>query len=298
MADAFCLHAADVLTGLDEDVSWATVLEMEPEPRQEFSNSQLDEALVAVADFVDLKSPYLLGHSTAVAQLASAAAGHCRLSQAEITAVRRAALVHEIGLVGISAGILGKAGRLTESEAERLRMHPYYTERVLARPEPLAQIGAIAGLHHERLDGSGYHRGVAAGAQPFLARILAAACVYQTELSEQPRRPVRSPEEAGRLLQAEASAGGLDQQAVSAVLAAAGLAVKTPRLTYPAGLSEREVDVLQLMARGLSRKEIAGRLVIADKTVARHIEHIYDKIGVSTRPGATLFAMTNGLLQP
>jgi DNA-binding NarL/FixJ family response regulator len=162
----------------------------------------------------------------------------------------------------------------------------------------LAQIGAIAGLHHERLDGSGYHRGVAAGAQPFLARILAAACVYQTELSEQPRRPVRSPEEAGRLLQAEASAGGLDQQAVSAVLAAAGLAVKTPRLTYPAGLSEREVDVLQLMARGLSRKEIAGRLVIADKTVARHIEHIYDKIGVSTRPGATLFAMTNGLLQP
>jgi response regulator RpfG family c-di-GMP phosphodiesterase len=292
----FVRHAAEILEGLDDNVSWATVLELEPESRHILTETELDEALSAIAGFVDLKSPYLAGHSLAVSELAAAAAEHCRCSPAEVQAVRRAGLVHEIGLAGVSAGILGKTGALTESEAERLRMHTYYAERVLARPEPLAQLGTIAAMHHERLDGSGYHRGVPAGSQPLLARILAAACVYQTELSEQPGRPARTPGDAARRLEAEAAAGRLDPQAVSAVLAAAGQTVRLPRQSYPAGLSEREVDVLRLLSRGLSRKEIAQRLVIADKTVARHIENIYDKLGTNTRPAATLFAMQHGLL--
>ncbi len=296
MARLFCDKAHSLLDGLVEASSWQSVLAVEPGMQDVLSDADLDMCLAALGDFCDLKSRYFLGHSTAVAELATSAAGYCKLSAPEITCLRRSALVHEIGLAGISSGIVDKDGALTEMERERLRMHAYYTERVLSRPAALAQLGAIASLHHERLDGSGYHKGSTAAMQPFPARILAAACAYRTEISPQPGRPACTPSEAATVLQAEAKDGKLDAEAVQAVLAVAGHSVRLPRQTLPAGLSEREVEVLRLLAQGMSRKEIASELIIADKTVAHHIEHIYNKIGSSTRPAATLFALQNGLM--
>lgn len=159
-----------------------------------------------------------------------------------------------------------------------------------------AALGSLAALHHERLDGSGYHRGLGGAMLPLTARILAAACQYHTKTSRRPYRPALSPAEAADGLRREAQAGRLDGEAVSAVLAAAGHRVQAARHVWPADLSEREVEVLRLLSQGLSRREVASKLVIAEKTVGHHVQHIYGKIGVNTRAGAALFAVQHGLL--
>jgi DNA-binding CsgD family transcriptional regulator len=198
--------------------------------------------------------------------------------------------------VGISAGIWGKAGPLSSREWEQVRLHPYHTERILARPAALARLGGLAALHHERLDGSGYHRAAPASIIPPSARILAAADVYRAMTEQRPHRPASSAEQAAAELQREARAGRLDPDAVAGVLAAAGHPARTGRRELVAGLSVRELEVLRLIARGNSTKQIAARLTISSKTADNHIQHIYAKIGVSTRAGATLFAMENDLL--
>ncbi len=204
-----------------------------------------------------------------------------------MVAIRRAGLLHDIGRVGVSSGIWEKPGPLSEREWERVRMHPYYTERVLARPPALARLGALASLHHERLDGSGYHRGVPASMLSPAARILAAADVYHAMIEPRPYRPARTPEAAAEELRREVRAGQLDSEAASGVLAAAGHRVRSTRRALVAGLSEREVEVLRLIARGHSKKQIGGLLTISQKTVDHHIQHIYNKINVSTRAAAT-----------
>jgi HD-GYP domain-containing protein (c-di-GMP phosphodiesterase class II) len=290
------LHGEELLEGLEEDVGWARLLELEPQPWRYLDETQFEHCLEAISDFCDLKSMYLAGHSRAVASVAEAAAKACGLGADKIDAVRRAALVHELGLVGISAAILDKDGPLTDVEQEKLRLHPYHTERVLSRSEALAELGRIASMHHERLDGSGYYRGAVAAMLSSEARILAAACAYHTLTEEGPGRASLSPGDAARRLREDVASGGLDAQATEAVLTVVGQPGKRVRSNLPAGLTEREVEVLRLIARGRARKEVASQLVIAEKTVARHIEHIYDKIGASTRPAATLFAIEHGLL--
>jgi len=198
--------------------------------------------------------------------------------------------------VGISAGIWGKPGPLSTREWERVRMHPYYTERVLARPGVLARLGALASLHHERLDGSGYYRGFSANMLSPAARILAVADVYHAMTELRPHRPALTSEQAADQLRLEARAGRLDGEAVSHVLAAAGHKVRTTRHELVAGLSQREIEVLRLLARGHSKKQIAELLFISEKTVSHHTQHIYTKIGVSTRAGAAIFAMEHDLL--
>jgi HD-GYP domain-containing protein (c-di-GMP phosphodiesterase class II) len=198
--------------------------------------------------------------------------------------------------VAVSAGIWGKPGPLSEREWERVRMHPYYTERVLARPSMLARLGALAALHHERLDGSGYYRGVKASMLSPAARILAAADVYHAMTEPRPHRRALESEIAAEQLQREVRAGRLDSEAAHAVLGAAGHGVPTRRHELVAGLSEREIEVLRLLARGHSKKQVAGLLIISEKTVSHHTQHIYTKIGVSTRAGAAVFAMEHDLL--
>jgi HD-GYP domain-containing protein (c-di-GMP phosphodiesterase class II) len=198
--------------------------------------------------------------------------------------------------VSVSAAIWGKTGPLSEREWELVRLHPYYTERVLARPSALAQLGALASLHHERLDGSGYHRQASASQLSPLARILAAADVYHAMTELRPHRPARPPAAAAEELQRAARAGRLDGEAVRGVLAEVGHRPRAVRRELVAGLSEREVEVLRLLARGHTIKQIAARLTISGKTVDNHIQHIYNKIGVSTRAGAALFAMEQQLL--
>ena len=296
IVERFCQEAPSLFAGLSGEATWEQVLAVEPGPRPQLSEGQLDEALRAMADFADLKSSYTAGHSRRVSALAEAAAKVCKLSEDEVRSVRRAGLVHDIGKVGISSGIWGKEGPLTEAEWERVRLHPYYTERILSRPSVFKQLGTLAGLHHERLDGSGYHRAANGDAQPVTARILQAVATYQTKIESRPHRPALSPDEAAELLEGEVHAGRLDGLAVSAVLASAGHRVPTARRGWPAGLSEREVEVLRWVAGGLTNRQIAERLIITEKTVGHHVQNVYAKIGTSTRAAATLFAMQHDLL--
>jgi HD-GYP domain-containing protein (c-di-GMP phosphodiesterase class II) len=296
VVDAFCGAAGEVLAGLEEVSDWHALIEREHGLQRRLSDTELDAALEAIADFTDLRSPSRAGHSRSVANLSAKAAELRGLPIHEVSNLRRAALVHDLGFHGIPATILDKAGPLTSTESERMRMHGYYTGRMLARPAALARIGAIAALANERLDGSGYHRGLSGAAIPATARILAAADAYQAMTEPRPYRPALSAKAAAGALQADVRAGRLAADDVDAVLAAAGQR-RGKRRSGPAGLTGREVEVLILIARGASNRQVARTLGIKAKTAATHIERIYDKIGASTRSTATLFAMQHGLLE-
>ena len=295
VVDTFCATAGSVLGDRAAEPDWHTLIGDEPALQRRLTEAQLDAALETIADFTDLRSPFRAGHSRGVADLAARAAEQAGCSPADTTAVRRAGLLHDIGLHGIPATILDKSGPLSTSESERLRMHPYYTERMLARPTALARIGAIASLTRERCDGSGYHRGLTGPAIPVTARVLAAACAFRAMTEPRAHRPALTAKQATTQLNADVRAGCLDADAVAAVLSAAG---QRPgkRRTGPAGLTAREIEVLALIARGASTRQVAQRLTIAPKTAETHIERIYTKTGASTRATATLFALQHGLL--
>ena len=284
-----------ILSDIDAVGTWDAVIAAEPALAIVVSGERFDAALLAVASFVDLKSPYFLGHARGVAELAGAAGGRIGLPESEHRTLRRAALVHDLGRLGVSNAVLDKRGPLTGGDRERLRLQPYLTERMLRQSEALAPLAAIAIQHRERLDGSGYPRGLSGIGISQHARVLGAADAYQAMREPRPHRPALSAEAASAELRAEVRAGRLDGDAVEAVLGAAGHRVPRRR-EGPAGLTQREVEVLRLLARGLSNKEIAKRLVISPKTVANHVEHIYAKIDASTRAAAGLFAMRHGLL--
>lgn len=295
IVDVFCALAYDVFEGLNDTTDWASVVAGDPRLQHRLTESQLDAALEAIADFTDLRSRARTGHSRAVAELAARAGELCGLSQSDVVILRRAALVHDVGMHGIPATILEKPGKLTSTEFERIRMHAYYTERTLARPAALAKIGAVASLVSERLDGTGYHRGLSGSAIPMTGRILAAACAFQAMTEPRAYRPARTPKDAAAELRSEVRAGRLAPDAVDAVLSAAGQH-RPKRAVGPGGLTPREIEVLTLIARGAANKQVAHMLGITVKTAGTHIERIYSKIGASTRSGATLFAMQNGLL--
>ena len=280
----------DIFAGLAEGSAWDRVLAAEPAPGLSLEGEAIDRALTAMGDFADLASPYLAGHSAGVAQVAGAAADRCGVDP---VGVRRAAWVHDLGRVAIPLAIWHKPGPLAPDEWERVRLHAYHSERVLARSPFLAALASVATAHHERLDGSGYHRGAAAGALPLPARLLAAADAYCAMTEPRAHREPLSPDAAAETLGREASAGRLDVTAVEAVLEAAGQPV--PRMERPAGLTEREAQVVGLLARGLQTKQVARALGISAKTTDRHIQNAYAKIGVSTRAAAALFAMEHGL---
>jgi HD-GYP domain-containing protein (c-di-GMP phosphodiesterase class II) len=287
--------SGSIFEGLDEVGNWRAVVDAEPSLAVVLSGEGFDQALRAVANFIDLKSPYTLGHAGAVADLCTGAATALELSEVEERTLRRAALVHDFGRLGVSNAIWDKRGPLGAGEWERIRMFPYLTERMLRFSDTLAPLGEIAVQHRERLDGSGYPRGIAGGAISRPARILAAADAYQAMREPRPYRRPLSGEDAAHQLRAEVKAGRLDGESVDGVLVAAGHRVARRR-EGPAGLTEREVQVLKLVACGLSNKEIAERLVISPKTVGTHVEHIYTKIDASSRATASLFAVQQGLL--
>lgn len=296
VAHAFATAGAALMDQLAASDPWQALLEAEPTPVAYLDESDLDRVARCFADMADLKSPYTVGHSSEVAELAEAAARRLGLPEGEVVTLRRAALLHDLGRVGVPSGIWDKEGPLTRGEWEQIRLHPYHTERILSCSPTLAPLGRIAGLHHERLDGSGYHHGVSAPALPVSARILAAADAFQTATHDRPHRPARTTEQAAAHLTAEATAGRLDADCVVAVIEAAGQPRPRVRRDWPAGLSDREVEVLRLLARGLSNAQVADRLVISRRTAEHHVAHIYTKIGHSTRAAATLFAMEHDLL--
>jgi HD-GYP domain-containing protein (c-di-GMP phosphodiesterase class II) len=294
---ALCALLADeadaLLAGLDEVATWDAVIGAEPAPAIVLPAEHADAALQAVANFVDLKTPSMLGHATAVAGLAAAAAAG--MPEEDVRALRRAGLLHTLGRLGISNAIWDKPGPLGAAEWERVRLQPYLTERMLSQSPSLAPFGAIAAQHRERMDGSGYPRGLSGAALSRPGRILAAADAYQAMCEPRPYRPAHAPAAAAGRLRAEVRAGRLDAEAVEAVLGAAGHRARRRR-EGPGGLTARELEVLALLARGLSNKAIAEELVISPKTVGNHVEHIYAKIGASSRAAAGLFALRHGLL--
>jgi HD-GYP domain-containing protein (c-di-GMP phosphodiesterase class II) len=287
-------EAAGILT-FDADASaWEEALAREPTPRLTLEGVAIDRALAAMGDFADLASSYLVGHSAGVAEIAAAAAQRWGFEGPELAAIRRAALVHDFGRVAIPVRIWQKAGPLTPDDWERVRLHAYHSDRVLTHSPFLAALLPVATFHHERLDGSGYHRGATGAALPRAARLLAAADVYRAMTEARPHRPALRSEQAAEELGREVRAGRLDPDAVTAVLEASGQRV--PRVERPSGLTAREAQVVGLLARGLQTKQVARALGISTKTADRHVQNAYRKIGVSTRAAAALFAMEHGLV--
>jgi HD-GYP domain-containing protein (c-di-GMP phosphodiesterase class II) len=282
----------EVLAALEEEC-WPAVVNAEP-ARARLTGEVLDSALEALGDFADLKSPWFTGHSQAVADLAEAAGWRLGRAQAEVTRLRHACLVHSLGRSGVSNTIWEKKGSLTVSERERMQLYPYLTDRILRRGG-LTYVADIASASQERLDGSGYPRGLAGAAIPVAARVLAAADVYRALREPRPHRPAISAQDAADQLRAEAREGRIDAEAAEAVLVASGHRPHR-RQSAPAGLTTREVEVLRLLARGLTSAQTARELGIQPKTVGTHIEHIYAKIGASNRSVATLFAMQHGIV--
>jgi HD-GYP domain-containing protein (c-di-GMP phosphodiesterase class II) len=295
LVDCFCDHFGEVLDGLGELSAWDEVIALDPALGAPMDVELFDEALATMGDFADLKDPARTGHSRRVASLAGAAASFLGLSPAEVTNVRRAGWLHDVGVIGVSSTVWTQPGPWSFSQRERANTHPYLTERMLARAPELRRIGKCAALHHERLDGSGYPKGLTADAIPFNARILAAADVYGGLRQARPHRPEIDGSTAERLLRDEVAADRLDGDAVNAVLKAAGHRVRR-RAGLPGGLTAREAEVVVQLARGRSNPEIAEALGVSRRTVTSHLEHVYTKLGVSGRTEAALFAMRNGLI--
>lgn len=285
----------DVLGPADPPESvWDEVLDVEPKPRLTLEGESLDRALAAIGVFSGFVSPFLSDHSSGVAQLAGSAAELHGFDSPGVSTIRRAGYVHDVGRPAVDPRIWAKSGPLNADEREQVRLHPYHTERVLARSPYLAKLANIACSHHERLDGSGYHRAVPAAALPPEARLLAAADAFHSKIEPRPYRKRLSRGEAASILAEKANRGLFDPAMVAAVVEAAGQT--PPTIERPAGLTEREVEVIGLLARGMQTKQIARALDISAKTADRHIQNTYRKIGVSSRAAATLFAAEHGLV--
>ncbi len=300
LAGLFLEHGREWFDRLRAIEPWDAVLALEPGPHRMLDGGRLDDALTVVADFIDLKSPYMGGHSRRCADLAADAARVLGMADDAVTALRRAALVHDFGTTGVPNSIWDKPARLTRSEFDRVELHPMLTEQMLRRAPALDALNAVASAHHEKCDGSGYHRRVRADIDEPAARVLAATEIYVGLTTERADRAPFTPDEAAVELRRLVSDGVLEPRAARAVLVAAGHgephAPTAGRRTGPGGLTGREVDVLRLAARGLTTREIADRLVISPKTADHHIQHIYGKIGVSTRAAAALWAMEHTIV--
>jgi len=300
LVDVFLAHGSDWFARLSKTEPWDAVMELEPHPRRVLADERLDNALLMAADFIDLKSPYMGGHSRRCAGLATNAARVLGFSDDVIVTLRRAALVHDFGTTAVPNSIWDKRGTLTRAEFDRVELHPMLTEQMLRRSPGFVTLNAVASAHHEKCDGSGYHKRVRADAVDPSAAVLAATEVYVGMTTERADRPAFSATDAAAELTRLASRGVLDARASRAVLVAAGhgepSAAPVRRQKHPGGLSRREVDVLRLAAKGLTTREIGERLFISTKTADHHIQHVYVKIGVSTRAAAALWAMQNSVV--
>jgi DNA-binding CsgD family transcriptional regulator len=199
-----------------------------------------------------------------VADLAARAVRAAGMPERDVVTTRRAGLVHDVGRTAIANSVWDRRLPLTDGDRQRVRLHAYYTERMLRRPVALAGLAAIASSHHERLE-------------------------------ERPQRPALEPKAAAATLRTEVRNGKLDGAAVDVVLGVSGHR-RSGLPAAPAGLTPREVEVLVLVARGASTRQVARTLNITPKTAGNHIERIYAKIGASSRSTATLFALRHGML--
>ncbi len=277
---------------------WEAARAAEPSPVRLIGAEGLDAVLEVVADVADLYSPWCGGRSGRVAAIvrdAAVATGSTREAADELW---RAALLQDVGRIAVPAGIWNHPGPLGAAAWHQVRLHPFVTERVLACSSALRRFSELSASHHERLDGSGYHRGARSATLSASQRLLAAADVLVALGEARPHRHALASGDREDVLRDEVRVGRLHADAVDAVCAVAGHVLPRGRRTWPCGLTDREVDVLRLISRGRTNREVAVELHLSAKTVGRHVENLYLKIGVSSRAAAALFAMEQRLLDP
>lgn len=286
---------------LAQESLWTTVLALEPESSRQFlREEQLADVALAFADFADLKSPFSAGHSRRVGELATSIARRLGLSDRQVNTIGHAALMHDVGLAAVPSYTLDRPKtKLSQAEQEMLRLHPYHAERIFARVAALERVVSLVAAHHERMDGRGYYRGLAGEQIPVGARIIAVADRFDELTHEAPDHEALEPELALAKLHEEAGQGLWSDavQALAQELGTAGPAQARRRAALPAGLTEREMEILRMLARGMSRRQIADELVLSQHTVRHHLEHIYSKVGVGTRVVAPLFAVEHDLIR-
>ena len=298
LVDAWQIMGKEILDGIDGS-PWDEVMAAAPggaggRNGDGLRGGALDAALEIVADYADLKSPWFTGHSRGVAALATAAGEAVGMHALDLTLLRRAALVHDIGRAGVPDTVWNKPASLDADEWQRVRRHAYDTDQVLRRIGPFDTLATIAASAYERSDGSGYPKGIGGDTIPMLGRFLAAADTYHAMTEERPHRPRRTPTEARKLLRGAAREGRYDPIAVDAVLRAATRAHRDFPMA-PSSLSEHEAELLELAARGGTTKTIATSLGTTPKTIGEDVERAYAKVGVTSRPEAALYVMSHDL---
>ena len=298
LADAFLDVAAQepVLAALTEPDLWDRTLALEPADRRlEFDAASHAAMFEAIADMADLKSPAFHGHSRRVSALAVAAGRQLGLPVPDLEVLGRAALAHDLGRVSIPNTILDKPRALASAEWEVVAVSTRIT-----RSAPCCALRHWRRMRPQRAcitNGSTAPDTTVAYAH--LPSRRRHGCSprpnsYQALTSARSYRPALEPQRAASALREDAAAGRLDGGAVEAVIATAS--GQPVRLMGGRRLSEREVEVLGLLASGFSTREVAARLTITEKTVRHHVEHIYDKLGVSTRAAAVVAALHEGRL--
>jgi HD-GYP domain-containing protein (c-di-GMP phosphodiesterase class II) len=298
LARLVAANAPALMEGIGATVDRETILGLEPDPPITLDEAACDEAFLAIADMIDMRMPFTHGYSRAVAELAEVAGRQIGLPDADLRLLRWSGCLHDIGELVVPVSTWMRAGPLSVRERDAAQLHPYYGERAVAsfgrEGEPM---GRLVLRHHERLDGSGYHRKVSGADLSPSARILAAAEAFQTAREERPHRKAMSAEAAAAQLRAAVRDGCICPDAGEAVLAAAGQPSRRAAPRPLAGLTPREIEVLRLIAAGLTAKETARKLDISPKTTDHHIQSIYGKIGVTTRAAAALYAVKRGVLR-
>jgi HD-GYP domain-containing protein (c-di-GMP phosphodiesterase class II) len=298
LVDLFLADAERLLRGLEQPVDRETILALEPTPHALLDEAASEQAYLAIADMIDMRMPFTFGHSRAVAVLAEAAGKRLGLPFAELRALRWAAYTHDLGELAVPVSTWIQPRTLTERETDAAHLHPYHSERALSSLGGDGKlVSTLAQRHHEHLDGSGYYRNSRAQDLSPAARVLAVAEAFQTAREPRPQRPPSSDVAAAAKIRSAVRAGQLCSDAAEAVLACAGQPARRAAPERLAGLTPREIEVLQLIAAGLTAKEAANKLEIAPKTADNHIQSLYSKIGVSTRAGAALYALERGLVR-
>ncbi len=290
--------------GFEDEQVAERVAAMEPQDstHRTLGPEKVMDVALALADYADMKSPHLAGHSRRVADMAERISRVMRFAEPQIATTTIAALTHDVGIVAVSSFVLNKAdAQRTQAEREEARLHPYHSQRILAKIPALETVSHIAAAHHERIDGGGFFRGLSGFQVPLGARVVAVADRFDELTHDTPEAPALDTEAAVEALRRE-SGTSLAPEAVEALIAAldGGEGARRPRARrreWPDGLTDREVEVLRLAARGLSRKELAKALFVSEGTVRSHLEHIYAKVGVANRSAATLYAMEHDLIE-
>jgi putative nucleotidyltransferase with HDIG domain len=180
--------------------------------------ARLDRIAEGFAAVVDAKSPWTHEHCDRVCAIATEVAKLMGFDEIALGRLRRAALLHDLGKLSISNRILDKPGPLTAEERRRFREHPLLAEEILARVSSFAELATVASAHHERLDGSGYPRGLTADSLSMPSRVLAVADVYEALVSDRPYRRAYPPREALELMRRDVPAR-LDPDAFAALQA-------------------------------------------------------------------------------